>query len=437
VARKIKDKLKNVKNVNEPRHELEERLGLLRSELADLMAEARSKKPLQNPASQIADDTGSKALRDFIALNAMAVCRSNIDGAIFEANQAFCDMLGWTQKDISEQRVRWVDITPAKYIDQVSQVVKNLVINGKAAPFEKEYLHKNGHLVPVILAILALDTTGNDWLSFILDLSEQKIAERQLEVSEAKFRHLSESIPQIVWLTDAQSNLIYANRRLYEYSGMTAAELNGEKWLSLIHPDDVSKFVDSWKRSGSYSNAYEMEVRYRSRSGDYRWFLARTAPVVNEQKEVLMWVGTSTDIDEQKNDEYDLKESERQYRTLADAIPQIVWTATPNGEPDFFNHRWFEYTGLTWTQSVDNGWTLLIHPDDREEYLAKWQEALLTGNTYEQEFRLRRAIGITSTSETRYRWHLGRAVALRNEDSTIEKWFATWTEIEDQKASKR
>jgi PAS domain S-box-containing protein len=400
------------------------------------MNEARSQTTTSDRKPPGADN-GSKALRNFIELNAVAVCRSNIEGAIFEANQAFCDLLGWTQNDIQERRVRWVDITPPKYIDQVSQAVKGLVIDGKAAPFEKEYIHKDGHLIPVIVAILALDTTGSDWLSFILDLSEQKEAEHQLQVSEAKFRQLSESIPQIVWLADAKTNLVYANRRLYEYSGMTVEELEGDKWFKLMHPDDVSRFVDAWIRSGSYTNAYEMEVRYRSRSGDYRWFLARTAPVINERKEVLMWVGTSTDIDEQKNDEYDLKESERQYRTLADAIPQIVWTATPNGEIDFFNHRWFEYTGLTWSQSVDNGWTLLIHPDDRKEYLAKWQEALLSGDTYEQEFRLRRAVGINSSAEGRYRWHLGRAVALRNEDGTIQKWFATWTEIEDQKSKEK
>ncbi len=397
------------------------------------MAEARSQKSQQQPTIENADDTGSKAMRNFIALNAVAVCRSNIDGAIFEANEAFCDLLGWTQNDISERRVRWIDITPVKYVDQVSQAVTGLLTKGKAAPFEKEYVHKDGHLVPVMIAILALDTTGDDWLSFILDLSEQKDAERQLLLSEEKFRQLSESIPQIVWLTDAKANLIYANHRLYEYSGMTKEELECEKWLSIVHPDDVSKFVDAWKKSGSYSNVYEVEVRYRNSSGDYKWFLSRTAPVVNDQKEVLMWVGTSTDIDEQKNDEDDLKESERQYRTLADAIPQIVWTATASGDIDFFNHRWFEYTGLTWSQSGDGGWTLLIHPDDRKEYLQNWHDALKTGETYEQEFRLRRAIGIPSTSETRYRWHLGRAVALRNEDGTIQKWFATWTEIDDQK----
>ena len=414
-------------------HGLEDLYNTLQNELAELTTV--DSLPGCDVQSDIAD-TGSKALRNFIAMDAIAVVRSNISGFIFESNQAFCDLLGWTQDEVSTGKIKWTDITPVKYSPEATTAVRQLLTQGKAAPFEKEYVHKDGHLVPVMVVILALDTTGDDWLSFILDLSEQKRAENELQVREAELRHLSESIPQIVWLTDTQSNLIYANHKLYEFSGLTLSETSGSAWQHIIHPQDMERFVDNWKKSTSYSNVYEMEVRYRRADGCYRWFLNRSAPVVNEQKEVLMWIGTSTDIDDQKHQEEELKESELQYRTLADAIPQIVWTADPDGEIDFFNHRWFEYTGLTWSQSVNNGWTLLIHPEDRERYLGAWEQALKTGDTNEEEFRLRRAIGIGAASENRYRWHLARAVAMRNEDGSIQKWFATWTEIEDQKRKK-
>jgi PAS domain S-box-containing protein len=378
-------------------------------------------------------DLGSRALRTFIATNAIVVVRSNISGQIFEANQAFTDLLGWTQEEVMSRNLRWTDITPSKWANESKVAIEQLMTQGKALPFEKEYLHKDGHSVPVLVVILALDTTGDDWLAFILDLSKEKLAERLLKFSEAKFRHLTESIPQIVWIVDAQNNLVYANQKLYDFSGFTRQQTDGTGWQNVIHPADVDKYVDSWKRSSSYANVYEMEVRYRQANGDYKWFLVRTAPVTNEKKEVLLWIGTSTDIDEQKQQENDLKESELQYRTLADAIPQIVWTAQPSGEIDFFNHRWFEYTGLSWNQSINKGWTLLIHPEDRDSYLSDWEKALLSGDTYEKEFRLRRAVGIGSQVESPYRWHLGRAVALRSEEGAIQKWFATWTEIENQK----
>jgi PAS domain S-box-containing protein len=385
-------------------------------------------------STEASRDDGSGALRNLIASNAIAVCRSNIAGQIFEVNQAFCDLLGWNQSDVLSGKVRWTDITPPEYADQSKQAVGNLLSIGKVGPFEKEYRHKNGHLIPVCVVILAIDhLQGDDWLVFILDISEQKNAERQLKVSESQFRRLSESIPQIVWLTDTKQNLIYVNEKLSSFCGLTRAETAGVNWHKIIHAEDAAKFFDNWQKCSSYPDVYEVEIRYRRHDGEYCWFLVRAVPVTNAAKEVLMWIGTSTDINQQKHQQEELIESELQYRMLADAIPQIVWTASGSGEIDFFNNRWFEYTGLTWEQSINDGWKLLIHPQDRPKYLKAWKIALETGDTYEQEFRLRRAIGIGMPSENRYRWHLGRAVSLQNEDGEIQKWFATWTEIEDQK----
>jgi PAS domain S-box-containing protein len=147
----------------------------------------------------------------------------------------------------------------------------------------------------------------------------------------------------------------------------------------------------------------------------------------------IRWFGTCTDIEHQMQNEATIRKSESKFRTLADAIPQIVWTANPDGQIDFFNHRWFEYTGLTLEQSQREGWQLLIHPDDLDKYMREWRKALMTGDTYEMEFRLKRAVGLGNSKGNPYRWHLGRAVALRGSDGGVVKWFATWTEIEAQK----
>jgi PAS domain-containing protein len=103
---------------------------------------------------------------------------------------------------------------------------------------------------------------------------------------------------------------------------------------------------------------------------------------------------------------------------------------------DFCNDRWFEYTGLTPGQLGDNAWEFLIHADDLPNYVTGWHRALMTGDSYETEFRLRQAINSDKESHG-YRWHLCRAVALRNDRGDIIKWFATWTEIEEQKNKKR
>lgn len=120
-------------------------------------------------------------------------------------------------------------------------------------------------------------------------------------------------------------------------------------------------------------------------------------------------------------------EAEAGYRYLADAMPQIVWTARPDGHTDYFNQRWSEYTGMTVKQTEGWGWKPVLHPDDVERCLNRWAKAVRTGEAYEIEYRFRRA------SDGSYRWHLGRAVPLRDESGVIIKWFGTATDIDDRK----
>jgi PAS domain S-box-containing protein len=121
-----------------------------------------------------------------------------------------------------------------------------------------------------------------------------------------------------------------------------------------------------------------------------------------------------------------LVESERQFRFLAETVPQIIWTATADGSVDYFNQRWFEYTGLTWAQTQSWGWTPVLHADDLVLCLNRWNEALATGCAYEVEYRFKRHDGI-------WRWHLGRAFPLRDHGGQIVRWVGTCTDIDELK----
>lgn len=121
---------------------------------------------------------------------------------------------------------------------------------------------------------------------------------------------------------------------------------------------------------------------------------------------------------------------ERRYRSLAEAIPQIVWTADAGGRFDYYNKRWFEYSGLTEGESFDHdSWKHILHPDDNEAALTRWRTAVQTGEGYEIECRFRRA------SDGAFRWHLCRAIPVRNPDGGVTKWFGTCTDIDDQRRS--
>jgi two-component system, sensor histidine kinase and response regulator len=118
---------------------------------------------------------------------------------------------------------------------------------------------------------------------------------------------------------------------------------------------------------------------------------------------------------------------EVRYRQLADAMPQIVWTATPDGVIDYYNQKWFDYTGLTPEQTQDLGWQQVIHPQDLQICSQRWSASVSSGQNYEIECRLKVA------TAGQYCWHLVRGVPVRDATARIIKWFGTFTMIDDQK----
>lgn len=120
------------------------------------------------------------------------------------------------------------------------------------------------------------------------------------------------------------------------------------------------------------------------------------------------------------------RSGEEQFRTLAEAIPQIVWTAGPDGLTNYINHRWYEMTGMTPPAGLGSAWMETIHPDDRDLCAEKWQQCLRSGSTFEIEYRLLDA-------SQGYRWYLDRAIPLRDPAGAIQQWFGTCTDIEEQK----
>ena len=124
---------------------------------------------------------------------------------------------------------------------------------------------------------------------------------------------------------------------------------------------------------------YELEHRLRRHDGKYRYFSVRAVPVLGDDGTIREWAGIHTDITERKLTEQTLRDGERQFRELADSMPQIVWAAGPDGHFDYYNRRWYEFTGRPEGISGDESWTDVVHPDDQNECLARWHSATHAG----------------------------------------------------------
>ena len=125
-------------------------------------------------------------------------------------------------------------------------------------------------------------------------------------------------------------------------------------------------------------------------------------------------------------DWYALQSAGAAFHALADTMPQMVWSTLPDGSHDYFNARWYEFTGVPEGSTDGEGWAGMFHEDDQPNTWKVWSHSLATGEPYEVEYRLRHKSG-------EYRWMIGRALPIRNPDGTIQRWIGTCTDIEDQK----
>lgn len=132
------------------------------------------------------------------------------------------------------------------------------------------------------------------------------------------------------------------------------------------------------------------------------------------------------EIEEHKRTGKLLFESEQKFRMVAESMPQMVWTARPDGAIDYYNKRWTEYTGIPLEEGADWGWTSILHPQDSDSTMQAWNMALGTSQAFEMQHRLRRYDG-------QFRWFLSRGVPLHDPDGLTIRWFGTSTDIHDQK----
>ncbi|EFH83829.1 PAS domain-containing sensor histidine kinase [Ktedonobacter racemifer] len=303
-------------------------------------------------------------------------------------------------------------------------------------PYEIEYRLKEGQTGGyrwfLVRAMPVRDDTRQivKWFGTCTDIDDRKQAEQQLKESREHLRVLAETVPQLVWSTGPDGLTEDWNQRFADYFQATPEQLRGYGWRQFLHPEEYDHVRAVRDRSLETGEPYEIEYRLREgKTGLYRWFLARALPVRDEAGQILKWFGTATDIDEQKQVEQQLKISEQNWRVLAETVPQLVWTVRPDGQHEYTNQRWHDYTGSTLEHMQSDQWAHLqfIHPDDREDTRALWQHALDTGAMYDHEERLR------ESQTGLYRWFLVRGMPVRDDTGQIVKWFGTCTDIEDQK----
>ena len=169
-----------------------------------------------------------------------------------------------------------------------------------------------------------------------------------------------------------------------------------------------------------------MAFRYEHPTKGLRWLEGTSLPA-READGSVIWHGYVADATEPRRAEEALRRSEEQFRHLADAMPQLVWTNRPDGSAEFYNRHWREFTGTTPGDVQGDDWSRLLHPDNLQRTLQRWHRSLASGEPYEIEYRLR------SARDGTHRWFLARALPVRDDAGHVIRWFGTCTDIHEQK----
>lgn len=277
--------------------------------------------------------------------------------------------------------------------------------------------------------IVGEDGQSMGTLCVVHETTDRVLVEKSLARSEERLSLALEGSGLVgTWDWDIAADIVTADDRfavLYNLDPLRAGlGVPIAEFLSAVHPDDLERVKDEIDAALRDVTPFRSEYRLVSTDGTVRWIIASGRPRLGPDGKPSRLPGVIVDVSEQRRTSEALAASELRFRTLADTMPQMVWSTLADGFHDYYNKRWYEFTGVPEGSTDGEGWNDMFHPEDQERAWQAWRYSLETGAPYQIEYRLRHHSG-------EYRWTLGRALPIRDASGQIVRWFGTCTDIHE------
>lgn len=355
---------------------------------------------------------------------AVGIAHVDLEGRWLRFNQRVCDITGYTEAEL--RSMTFMDLThPDDVEPDWAQARRLLAGEINTYSLEKRYIRRDGTHVPIELTVsLSRLPSGEPeyFISVIQDISDRRAAEASLRRHSIIFENQTDAIV----LTDLEGKIMDWNPACTKMLGYEKHEVLGKTTAMFHRPEDAETLtrdaIAGMVRDGIWSG----RITFVRKDGTQGVCDTIVKPVTDERGHLIGAVGVNHDVSSTIEAERARRESESQFRMLADNISQFAWTADPSGMINWYNRRWYDYTGTTLEQVLGLGWQRVHHPDHVERVTRKYLQNISDGVEWEDTFPIRGRDG-------KYRWFLSRAVPVRDEHGVLLRWFGTNTDITEQK----
>jgi PAS domain S-box-containing protein len=248
-------------------------------------------------------------------------------------------------------------------------------------------------------------------------------------VSEYRMQAELDAIPVPICTARSDGSFEFVNKCWREYTGRALDEAKNASWTLVVHPDDLDRFAQRWRSIVAAGKPEAIEMPLRRFDGEYHRFLVSMVPFHDESGNIARWYATAAPTIGRESAGAETEGARPEPPPdIIEAAPVLLWSSLADGSNEFHNQRWLSYSNLSLQEAQGQGWSTVIHPDDVQTLMDKWQMAVSTGGAYEAEARFRRFDG-------EYRWFLSRGGPKRDNNGTIVKWYGTYIDIQDLKTT--
>jgi PAS domain S-box-containing protein len=363
-------------------------------------------------------------LAAIVASSTDAIIGKSCTGIVTSFNLAAERLFGYRADEIIGQSIRI--LIPADRQEEEDSILARIVAGKKVEHYETVRLHKNGNPIQVSISVSPVhDARGRivGAAKIARDISEQKWAEEALRRNAETFATLVEQSPLGIYTVDSQFRIrnvsagaMPAFRNVRPLIGRDFGEVMRILWPDRFADEAIRVFRHTLETGEPYVSPGLTETRNDTGTIEsYEWQVNRVTLADGQNGVVCYYFDTTR-----------LRESEEQFKTLANAIPQLAWMANPEGWVYWFNHRWYEYTGATPAQMEGWGWRSAVDPETLPAVQERWAASLANGEPAEMIFPLRGADDV-------FRRFLTRVQPLKNAEGRVVRWFGTNTDVDELK----